>query len=104
MKRICSFVFGLCLLGMSTAQAQSLSPSTKWHWNEGQIVVDTPTLPAGQQTAVGLTRDKMDCVRIGFAGLGMRGQSAVDRMCFVYGTQTVALCDYDEARAGESQK
>ena len=28
----------------------------------------------------------------------------MDRMCFVYGTQTVALCDYDEARAGESQK
>ena len=25
--------------------AQSLSPSTRWHWEEGTIVIDTPSDP-----------------------------------------------------------
>ena len=35
--------------------AQSLSPSTKWHWDKGTIVVETPERPAGQQHVIGLT-------------------------------------------------
>ena len=41
------------------AWAQSLSPSTKWHWEEGTIVVDTPERPAGQQSALQLTAPKL---------------------------------------------
>ena len=29
--------------------AQSISPSTKYHFQEGTIVIDTPKRPAGQQ-------------------------------------------------------
>ena len=28
--------------GSLTANAQSLSPNTKWHWNKGKIVIETP--------------------------------------------------------------
>ena len=59
--------------------AQSLSSSTKWHWNKGTIVVDSPERPAGQQSVIGLTAPKMDVVRVGFVGLGMRGPGAVER-------------------------
>ena len=43
------------LMGLQTVNAQSLSPSTKWHWDKGTIVVETPERPAGQEHALGLT-------------------------------------------------
>lgn len=32
----------LAIGGSAISSAQSLSPSTKWHWDKGTIVVDTP--------------------------------------------------------------
>ena len=84
--------------------AQSLSPSTKWHWNKGTIVVDTPERPAGQKSAIGLTAPKMEVVRVGFVGLGMRGPGAVERFTYIPGTHIVALCDYEQARAERCQE
>jgi hypothetical protein len=94
----------LAILSVSTAIfAQSTSPSTKWHWEKGTIVVNTPARPAGQQSALRLTTPKLETVRIGFAGLGSRGPWAVNRYCHIPGVQIVALCDYEEGRAnGES--
>ena len=86
------------------ASAQSISPSTKWHWDKGTIVVDTPARPAGQQNVLGLTAPKMSTVRVGFVGLGMRGPGAVARFCHIPGVQIVALCDYEEARAEACQQ
>ena len=90
-------------LGTQTAQAQSLSPSTKWHWDKGTIVVDTPTRPAGQQDVINLTAPKIQNVRVAFVGLGMRGPGAVNRFCHIPGIQIVALCDYEAARAEACQ-
>ena len=53
--------------------AQSLSPSTKTHWDKGTLVVETPERPAGQQHVLGLTAPKLETVRVAFVGLGMRG-------------------------------
>ena len=98
-------IIGVALLFISTCiYAQSISPSTKWHWDKGTIVVDTPTRPAGQQSALGLTTPKLETVRIGFAGLGSRGPWAVNRYCHIPGVQIVALCDYEEERARDAQK
>lgn len=83
--------------------AQSLSPSTKWHWEKGTIVIDTPERPAGQQHAVGLTAPKLNVVRVGFVGLGMRGPGAVERFTHIPGVQIVALCDHEEERAERCQ-
>ena len=82
-----------------TAGAQSLSPSTKWHWDKGTIVVETPQRPAGQQHVLGLTAPKMKTVRVAFVGLGMRGPGAVTRFCHIPGVEIVALCDYEAKRA-----
>ena len=43
------------VMGIQTAEAQSSSPSTKWHWDKGTIVVETPERPAGQEPVLGLT-------------------------------------------------
>lgn len=98
-------LFAISMMAMSVVSvAQSLSPSTKYHFEKGTIVVDQPERPAGQQSVIGLTVPKMNVVRVGFVGLGMRGPGAVNRFAHIPGVQVVALCDYVEARAEACQK
>ena len=99
------FAFAALLsLGTSLAQAQSLSPSTKWHWNKGSIEIETPARPAGQKDVLGLRVPAIKTVRIGLVGLGMRGPGAVENFCVIPGVEVVALCDYEEARAERCQQ
>ena len=86
------------------AQAQSLSPSTKWSWDKGTIVVETPARPEGQQHVLNLAVAPIQTVRVAFVGLGMRGDGAVERFCIIPGVEIVALCDYEYERAEECQK
>ena len=102
-------IFAIALIAVlamtfQTAGAQSLSPSTKWHWDKGTIVIDTPERPAGQEHVLGLKADPIQTVRVAFVGLGMRGPWAVMRFCHIPGVEIVALCDYEEMRAEASQK
>ncbi|MBO4642533.1 MAG: Gfo/Idh/MocA family oxidoreductase [Bacteroidaceae bacterium] len=94
----------LILCMNAVAVAQSLSPTTKWHWDKGTIVLDSPARPAGQQSVLGLTAPKLATVRVGFVGLGMRGPGAVNRFAHIPGVQVIALCDYEEERAEACQK
>lgn len=98
------FTIALLVISTSIAVAQSISPSTKYHFEKGTIVIDTPERPAGQQNVLGLTAPKMQTVRVGFVGLGMRGPGAVNRFAHIPGVQIVALCDYVEERAEACQK
>ena len=102
--KIKSFLMAALAAFSLSASAQSLSPGTKWHWDKGTIVVETPERPAGQQNVLGLTAPKLKTVRVGFVGLGMRGPWAVMRFCHIPGVEIVALCDYEEARAEKSQE
>ena len=103
-NKIIALAFAAVLsLGGQTASAQSLSPSTKWHWDKGTIVVDTPQRPAGQKDVINLTAPKMQTVRVAFVGLGMRGPGAVERFTYIPGVQIVALCDYEKGRAEACQ-
>ena len=105
LNKVLALAFSALLaMGVQTAGAQSLSPSTKWHWDKGTIVVDTPQREAGQQHVLGLKADKIQTVRVAFVGLGMRGPWAVNRFAHIPGVQIVALCDYEEARAEGCQK
>lgn len=52
---------------------------------------------------MGPTVPKMEAVRVGFVGLGMRGSDAVSRFTHIPGTQVMALCDYDASRAEKCQ-
>ncbi len=94
----------LALAAGLLATAQSLSPSTKYHFEQGTIVIDTPERPEGQESALGLTVPKMATVRIGFVGLGMRGPGAVNRFAHIPGVQVVALCDYYKEAADTCQQ
>ena len=101
-KRIL-FVSAMAFFMGVSALAQSLSSSTKWHWDKGTMVIETPARPAGQKHVLGLTAPKLETVRIGFVGLGGRGPWAVKRYAHIPGVEIVALCDYEEARAEKTQ-
>ena len=97
--KLFSLAFAAMLsLGFQSANAQSLSPTTKWHWNKGKIVIETPQRPEGQKDVLGLALPKKKVVRIGLVGLGMRGPGAVENFSLIPGVQVVALCDYEEKR------
>ncbi len=101
--KVLSLAFAALLFVGVQATAQSLSPSTKWHWEKGTLVVETPERPVGQQHVLGLTAPKLETVRVAFVGLGMRGPGAVNRFAHIPGVKIVALCDYEEGRAEACQ-
>ena len=68
------------------------------------IKVETPARPAGQEDVIQLVAPKIDTVRVGFIGLGMRGPGAVSRWTHIPGTKIVALCDLLPERVESSQK
>ena len=92
------------LFSLSGLQAQSLSPSTKTHWDKGTLVVESPARAEGQTHVLNLTAPKMKTVRVAFVGLGMRGPGAVARFTHIPGVEVVALCDYHKERAEKCQK
>ena len=50
----------------------------------------------GAKSVLGLRCNPIERVRIGFIGVGARGQRAVERMVNIEGTEVVALCDFIE--------
>ncbi len=68
------------------------------------IKTNVPARPAGQKDVVQLVTPKMDTVRVGFIGLGMRGPGAVQRFTHIPGTKIVALCDIYEDKVEKTQK
>ena len=63
--------------------------------------IKVPTL---QFNMSGYAAPKLDKVRIGFVGLGMRGPGAVERMSYIDGVEIVGLCDQYEDRVEKMQK
>ena len=109
MKKIKYVLMGACVALCAACSTQSPTvytndKGTNWHWEQGTIVVETPERPAGQESALGLTVPKLEVVRVGFVGLGMRGPGAVESFTHIPGTQIVALCDYEQERAERCQE
>lgn len=52
----------------------------------------------------GYAAPKLDVVRIGVVGLGMRGSDAVERLAYIEGVEITALCDKYADRVAASQK
>lgn len=67
------------------------------------IQTEVPERPKGQGHVLGLVTEKLDTVRVGFIGLGMRGPGAVQRFTHIPGTRIVALCDLHEERVEKTQ-
>ena len=109
MKNVTFLVALMCMfLSACTAQKEVeqnvTEQGTVWSWNEGTIVVESPARPAGQESVLGLVAPKLEKVRVGFVGLGMRGPSAVERFTYIPGVEIVALCDYEKERAESCQR
>lgn len=87
-----------------TAGAGSLALGTA-----GLAAHPTELLAEGYQHAppafnmCGYAAPKINTVRIGFIGLGMRGPGAVERMSFIEGVQIMGLCDKYPDRAERAQ-
>lgn len=52
----------------------------------------------------GYAAPKLDVVRVGIVGLGMRGSDAVERLSYIDGVEIVALCDKYPDRIAKAQK
>ena len=79
-------LLGLSLIALVSIAAVCCS-------NEAIICTDVPERQKGQQDMIQYAAPAIDTVRVGFIGLGMRGPSAVWRMCHIEGADIVALCD-----------
>lgn len=98
-KLLSTLAIGFALLTIQTsctekAKTEAFAP----------IKVETPARPAGQGDVLELVTPKMDTVRVGFIGLGMRGPGAVQRFTHIPGTKIVALCDIRPERVAHSQE
>ena len=106
MKKILFLILcvAFCACTTDTSKVNVNEHGTEWKWDGGTIVVKTPERESGQKSVLGLTAPKMEVVRVGFVGLGMRGPGAVERFTHIPGTHIVALCDYEASRAEACQK
>lgn len=97
-------LFTMVALGLALLMAQPSYAQKKAKVTNHTIQVNTPKRPAGQQDVIQLTTPKLETVRVGFIGLGMRGPGAVERFIHIPGTQIVALCDIRSERVEKSQE
>lgn len=94
-KNLCLALIGFALVGLTACT----SKKDKCCQNEVKpIEVAVPERPAGQQDVLQLTTPKLETVRVGFVGLGMRGPGAVSRWTHIPGVKIVALCDVEPDR------
>ena len=71
----------LCACSSPTSTVQTNDKGTQWQWENGTIVVETPQRPADRKSVIGLALPKMEVVRVGFVGLGMRSPPATEFLC-----------------------
>ncbi len=69
-----------------------------------QSFFEEPKREEGQKDVLELACEPLDTVRIGFIGLGMRGQGAIRRYTFLDKVKIVALCDVVPKNVEKAQK
>ena len=98
MTKINKFLVFALLIVMAACNAGEQTASYK------PIETPVPVRPAGQEDMVGFAAPKMETVRVGFIGLGMRGPGAVRRFTHIPGVEINALCDIHTHRVERTQK
>ena len=86
-KLLTTVAIGLALLTSPIGYAQNAKTGFT------PLKVSVPSRPSDQEDVIQLVTPKLETVRVGFIGLGMRGPGAVERWTHIPGTQVVALCD-----------
>lgn len=59
--------------------------------------------PEGQDNVLQLRCEPLECVRIGFVGLGVRAKRAVERMMHIDGARITAICDLVASNVKDAQ-
>lgn len=94
---------GFMMFGMTACNQKQVSKDAEGP--EARIIrTETPVRPEGQKDVLNLATPKLDTVRVGFVGLGMRGPGAVYRWSNIPGTKIVALCDIEPDRVAKAQE
>ena len=105
MRKLFSFAFlAAVLLTAASCSAPKVETSVPHKIKDGKIVLETPKRQPGQESALQMTCDPIETVRVGFIGLGMRGKDAVYRYTFIEGVEIVALCDLEQDNVNRSQE
>jgi len=104
MKKELLAILAVCLTIVSCSDAPKLTSSVPYSVKGGTIVLDVPARTTGQQSALGMTADPIDTVRVGFIGVGMRGGDAVRRYSHIEGVRIVAICDLLQENVTKAQK
>ena len=71
-------LFYLLMLAVLTTGCTTTTGESE-NSNYEPLTTEVPTRPSGQKDVLGLTAPKIETVRVGFIGLGMRGPGAVNR-------------------------
>lgn len=93
----------LMLAVLFTGCTMATGENSKSNSNYEPLKTEVPTRPSEQKDVLGLTVPKIETVRVGFIGLGMRGPSAVSRFTHIPGVEIVALCDLHPDRVEKTQ-
>lgn len=96
---IVALILVSCKMQNNTQQA-----TTSNSFNSRMITLPVPKRDPGQRDVLNLTNPKMNIVRVGFIGLGMRGPDAVERFTHFEGTEIKALCDVLPQNTAKCQK
>lgn len=102
MKKYFCMLFA-ALAALSCGQKPAYEASMPYKIVDGKIRFETPAREPGQQTALQMTCDPIDTVRVGIVGIGNRGIGAVRRYTCIPGAKLVALCDLREERVKKAQ-
>lgn len=97
-------IFSVLLLGIALLSCNTNCQKAVADETITPIVLPAPERPAGQKDVIALTAPKLDTVRVGFIGLGMRGPGAVERFTHLEGVKIVALCDIHPDRVANCQE
>ena len=102
MRKMLWMLFSIVLsFSFSAVSAQQKSTKTKYNKT---IKVKVPKRAKGQTDVLNLVTPKLDTVRVGIIGLGMRGHGAVERYIHVPGAKIAALCDIRPEMVEKAQK
>ena len=88
-KNLSTFFVGIalsCLAGCTPIPKETTA--TKEY---APLEVPVPERPAGQQDVIELTTPKLDTVRVGFIGLGMRGRTYRELKLWLFATYCLKM-------------
>jgi len=96
-----SFVIAAMIIAAAGC-SKRVECSVPAHIKDGRIILESPSRAAGQSSALGMTAEALDTVRVGFIGLGMRGSGAIMRYTYIDGVRIVAVCDMIDSKIDQA--